>query len=168
MLSYKQAGGYSRPCGKCALCGGRKGFKAMVASASCITTPSNHSIPLRQQLTCKNYGIYVATCTTCKEQYVGQTKNHFSTRWNSHRSTWRTGDLTDAKGDKMALAKHYIINHPYPEKNKPDISSCFMVTFVEEPPMSRLDICEDKWLNDLRASINPRFFRERNEMLFSL
>jgi len=39
-------------------------------------------------LTYANHGIYVATCFICHEQYVGQTKNKFSTRWTSHRSNW--------------------------------------------------------------------------------
>jgi len=51
--------------------------------------------PLRQMLTCANYGIYVATCKLCGEQYVDQTSNKFSKRWNSHRSSWNAVNLSD-------------------------------------------------------------------------
>jgi len=51
--------------------------------------------PLRQMLTCANYGIYIATCKLCGEQYVGQTSNKFSKRWNSHRSSWNAVNLSD-------------------------------------------------------------------------
>ena len=38
-------------------------------------------------------------------------------------------------------------------KKKPKISDCFIVTFVEQPSYVYLDICEDKWLNKISASI---------------
>jgi len=34
------------------------------------------------------------------------------------------------------------------------ISECFIVMFVEQPSCDYLDICEDKWLNKMSASIN--------------
>jgi len=30
----------------------------------------------------------------------------------------------------------------------------FIVTFIEQPSYDYLDICEDKWLNKISASIN--------------
>ena len=71
----------SYPCGKCALCGNFKNYKNMVKTVDYITSHSNSKkFNLKQHLTCKNYGIYVAECKFCKMQYVGQTKNKFSTR----------------------------------------------------------------------------------------
>ena len=34
-------------------------------------------------LNCRNYGNYVANCVNCSAQYVGETKNKFSVRWNN-------------------------------------------------------------------------------------
>ena len=71
----------SYPCGKCALCGNFKNYKNMVKTVDYITSHSNSKkFNLKQHLTCKNYGIYVAECKFCKMQYLGQTKNKFSTR----------------------------------------------------------------------------------------
>ena len=72
-------------CGKCTLCGNFKKYKHMTK-----TVPHSNSkkFNLKQHLTCKNCGIYVAECKFCKMQYVGQTKNKFSNRWNNYRSFW--------------------------------------------------------------------------------
>jgi len=55
----------------------------------------NKTFPLNQKLTCANYGIYVAACAICHEQYVGQTANKFSTRWSAHRGTRNKPDARD-------------------------------------------------------------------------
>jgi len=49
----------------------------------------NKYFPLKQNLTCANYGLYVATCVICHEQYVGQSINKSSTKWASHWGAWR-------------------------------------------------------------------------------
>ena len=80
--------GMSGPCGHCALCGNYgKHNKSMVPCVS-QTVGKNKTFPLNQKLTRANHGIYVVTCVICHEQYVGQTKNKFSTRWSSHCSNW--------------------------------------------------------------------------------
>ena len=53
---------------------------------SIISHSYSKKFNLKQHLTCKNYGVYMAECKFYKMQYVGQTKNKFSTRWNNHRS----------------------------------------------------------------------------------
>ena len=59
---------------------------------------------LNQSLTCADFGIYVATCVICHEQYVGHTSNKFSKRWSAHRSNWNKQDCkTDSDKDQMAL-----------------------------------------------------------------
>jgi len=32
----------------------------------------NKTFPLTQNLTCANYGIYVATCVICRQQYLAK------------------------------------------------------------------------------------------------
>ena len=67
---------------------------------------------LNQSLTCADFGIYVATCVICHEQYVGHTSNKFSKRWSAHRSNWNKQDCkTDSDKDQMALSRHYSENH---------------------------------------------------------
>ena len=66
--------------------------------------------PLRQMLTCANYGIYVATCQLCGEQYVGQTSNKFSKCWNSQRSSWNAVNLSDDQ-EQVPLLQHVVHEH---------------------------------------------------------
>ena len=82
----KQTKGGSRPCEHCALCGCYgKNNKSMVPNVSQLLTKTK-TFKLNQTLTCADFGIYVATCVICHEQYVGQTSNKFSKRWSAHRS----------------------------------------------------------------------------------
>ena len=77
----KQTKGGSRPCGHCALCGCYgKNNKSMVPNASELLTKTK-TFKLNLSLTCSDFGIYVAACVICHEQYVGQTSNKFSKRW---------------------------------------------------------------------------------------
>ena len=99
----KQTKGGSRPCEHCALCGCyEKNNKSMVSNVSQLLT-TNKTFKLNQTLTCADFGIYVATCVICHEQYVGQTSNKFSKRWSAHRSNWNKQDCkTDSDKDQMA------------------------------------------------------------------
>ena len=140
----------------------------MVKSCKIITTTKGKQIKLWQNLNCKNYGIYVAQCEICQKQYVGQTKNTFSTRWNTHRAVWKKFDLSD-NNDKSALLRHYANCHTQNFNTKPTISDCFSVIFVEEPKLSHLDWCEDKWYNKLEADINiNKLLLPRFKLLFLL
>ena len=114
---------------------------------------NNRQVKLNQSLNCRNYGIYVANCVNCNAQYVGQTKNKFSVRWNNHRHTWKKFDIS-TKNDSTALLQHYKSNHNLLLARRPNLTQCFSVIFVEEPPFDVLDICEDKWFHKLGASIN--------------
>jgi len=105
----------------------------------------------RHVLTCANYGIYVATCKLCEEQYVGQTSNKISKRWNSHRSSWNTVNLSYDQ-EQVPLLQHVVHENKIEKKLK--ISECFIVTVVEQPSYDYLDICEGKRLNKISASIN--------------
>ena len=121
-----------RPCGQCALCGCYgKNNKSMVQNASELLTKTK-TFKLNQSLTCADFGIYVATCVICREQYVGQTSNKFSKRWSAHRSNWNKQDCkTDSDKDQMALSRHYSENHN--TINKPPLHEACIVPFVEQP-----------------------------------
>ena len=81
----------------------------MVKTVDYITSHSNSKkFNLKQHLTCKSYGIYVAECKFCKMQYVGQTKNKFSTRWNNHRSFWNKFNVKD-NNDRAVLTANTVL-----------------------------------------------------------
>ena len=143
--------GSSAPCGRCALCGNHGKYnKSMVPTINTLKT-GNKTIQLTQKLTCKNFGIYVATCILCNAQYVGQTVNKFSVRWAAHRSTWNNFNL-EQEGDQVALLRHFATFHSI--KDEPNIYDCFTVTLVEQPRHDTLDACEDKWFHKIGATIN--------------
>ena len=81
--------GISKKCNKCSTCGNFGKHKNMVTETGTITTKSGQIIKLKQNLNCKNFGIYAAQCLICEEIYVGQTINSFSKRWTGHRQIWK-------------------------------------------------------------------------------
>jgi len=111
--TQKQTKGGSRSCEHCALCGCYgKNNKSMVPNVSQLLTKTK-TFKLNQTLTCADFGIYVATCMICHEQYVGQTSNKFSKGWSAHRSNWNKQEgKTDSDKDQMAATlfrepRHY-------------------------------------------------------------
>ena len=144
--------GSSEPCKHCSLCGCYGKYKiSMVSQTNAITSKSGETFRLHQNLKCSNSGIYVATCKRCGEQYVGQTCNSFSIRWNKHRGKWKDGVMED--GDKAALLKHYARKHTFDPKE--DLAKSFAVTFVEQAnDFAHLDMLESRWISKLKASIN--------------
>ena len=126
----------------------------MVENASRLTTASGEKIPLRRKLTCKNFGIYVATCTICKAQYVGQTITEFRKRWNNHRHTWKSFFVNGEGVEKSALLQHYVKHHEITLTTNPELENSFKVIFVEEPPVESLDVHENLWLIRIKATIN--------------
>ena len=62
------------------------------------------------------------------------------------------GPLRPTLDPSMPLLQHVV--HEHKILKKPKISEYFIVTFVEQPSYDYLDICEDKWLNKISASIN--------------
>jgi len=124
----------------------------MVPNVSQLLTKTK-TFKLNQSLTCANFGIDIATCVICHEQYVGQTSNKFSKRWSAHRSNWnKQGCKTDSDKDQMALSRHYSENHD--TVNKPPLHEAYTVTFVEQLSCHSLDICENKWYHLIDAQIN--------------
>ena len=146
----------SKKCNKCALCGHYNKYNNMVDENEIIKTKENRKIKISSTLNCKNYGIYAARCLQCNEFYVGQTKNSFNTRWNTHRMNWkkfqRKFNLND-NSDESALFKHYFVNHRTVLENLA-LENAYNVIFIEEPNLRNLDYKESIWIKKLEAKIN--------------
>ena len=103
----------------------------MVKTVGSITSHSNSKMFNLKHLTCKNYGIYVEESKFYKMQYVGHTKNKFSTGWNNHHLFWNKFNVKD-DNDRAALHKHFCKFHLDILNAKPDVTECFMVIFAEQ------------------------------------
>ena len=128
----------------------------MIDENSYIKTNENRIVNIKPKLNCKNYGIYSAQCTICKEIYVGQTKNSFNLRWNAQRNNWKkfqTNSKLVGKGDESALFKHYFENHHGIIENM-GLDSAYKIMFLEQPEFKNLDYKESLWIKSLNAKIN--------------
>ena len=156
--------GSSKGCQKCSLCGKFGNHKSMIKETTEITTKTNRKIKLKQDLNCKNYGIYAAQFIICLEIYVGQTINPFHERWNGHRKDWeneiKNGDFEQTLENfdekrKKSLIIHYAKFHLDKLKdNKIKLPDAYKVVFVEESNKTKLDIAENFWISKLKAKIN--------------
>jgi hypothetical protein len=155
----------SKKCGKCGLCGKYGGLKNMVRECKEIIRKDGERIKIRQNVNCKDCGIYAARCRLCEQLYVGQTINRFSQRWNGHRAEWRkmVGRDGEANGtveehDKQALFLHYLKNHKdkiWKENGgKLELADAFEVIFLEKSEKNKLDTAENFWISKLKADIN--------------
>ena len=104
-------------------------------------------------------------CNICNSYYIVQSKNSFSSRWSAHRSSWKKyykrfvqeGHSSKAHNDEQALFNHYVRYHREhlgDNLGKIQFSDAFSVIFVEEPPMTELDVRENFWISKLDATIN--------------
>jgi len=84
----------------------------------------------------------------------GPNKNKFSTRWNKHRSNWNQAKFDNGDDGTAALFNHYINKHK--SNTELILSQCYTVSFVEQPPYNKLDLAEDKWFNQIGATINVK------------
>ena len=112
---------------------------------------------MKPNLNCKSYGIYAAICTKCNSNYVGQTKNSFSTRWTAHIYSWNRSksnfnpnDITD----ENALYRHYYVKHKNDLQKECCFDDAYEVVFLEEPNFKNLDYKEYFWINKLKSNIN--------------
>ena len=113
--------GWSKPCGKCKLCGNfGKGWESMVNSITGSVKINKQKLKFKHQLTCKDKGIYCAVCTQpgCNQVYVGQTVLQFNKRYSGHRTEWlnsiknkSTNTKSTQISDKSALSEHYKSCH---------------------------------------------------------
>lgn len=143
--------GTSEACGHCSLCGHHGKYKTMINKTDIIKSKTGRKFKLRQKINCKDSGIYVATCTRCEEQYVGQTSTTFTKRWNEHRSRWKKKIVEN--NDKAALLAHYAKAHA--NDIEIDLDQAFYVIFTEKLRDLRfLDALESRWINRLNATIN--------------
>ena len=145
-----------RKCNNCSLCGNHGGYSNMIYEKDSITIHKNKSIKIKPNLNCKSYGIYAAICIRCGENYVGQTKNNFSIRWNQHRHNWKkfksnfsTGDISD----ESALFRHYYLKHSDGLIDL-GIDGAYKVAFIDQPNVHDLDYKEQFWIDKLNSKIN--------------
>ena len=84
-----------------------KNYNSMVPNVSQLLTKTK-TFNLNQSLTCAGFGIFVATCVICHEQYAGQTSNKFSKRWSAHRSNWKHGRnfVVKCGGDSLVRSQY--------------------------------------------------------------
>lgn len=153
----------SNICGKCKLCGHWGTSKNMVNVTSSITAEDGSRHKIRDQINCKDSGIYCASCNLCRNNYnktriyVGQTSQSFSERWNGHRSKYKSKNLNinnskNSQKDQAALFAHVF------EQHKGDLTKqleeIFTVTFLQKSNNISIHILEDRWKHKLGASIN--------------
>ena len=148
---------------KCGLCGHFGGLKNMVKECSIIKC-NKETIKLKKKLNCRNYGIYAAECRLCPNYYVGQTKNKFSKRWTTHRSTWnklinnnewrKNNNKNKEITDEKALFHHFREHHRVKLGKDLKLSDAYQLIFLEEPDYNKLDIQESYWIDKLNAKIN--------------
>lgn len=157
--------GASKNCGQCLLCGNRRSNKVFWQNMVNSVEGKYKGIKLKNSLDCKSKGIYVATCTICSEQYVGQTCTSFAKRWSSHRASWKKDLLNTTqqnfskKSDETALLDHYRNEHPEMlndfknNKSTFGFDTAFKVTFVDDNT-GDLHLKEDFWKQKLHAKLN--------------
>ena len=158
----QQRPGESGPCGKCGLCGSRRPFLGQCSVFPVQNSVQNESgkiVKLKKSLSCKNYGIYGIRCLHCPTPtwYVGQTKNPFSTRFAGHRRTWKSAENLeiDKVDDKAALVKHYARFHADMFNAALEFHEAWTVVFLDCPANpAELDLYENRWLDNLKASVN--------------
>ena len=142
-------------CGRCKLCGKFKAKCAMTINTNMATSSKGEQYKLKQQLCCKNFGIYQISCTRCVKEnlkitgtYVGQTVTAFHKRFAGHRQNWSLANIKH--NDKYALAIHYQNSH----KVLPTFEEAFTVTSLEELEPQFLNQREDFWKHTLKANLN--------------
>ena len=158
----KQKGGRSKGCGRCGLCGNWGELQNMTKETNTIKRKDGKEFSLKQDLNCKNYGIYVAECKKCQEHYVGQTKQTFSRRWNLHRHNWNkmlnankdNREKKEEETDEQALFLHYVKKHKNELQSGLKLTKAYSVIFAQEPKYRDLDISENSWIGKLRSKIN--------------
>ena len=153
---------HSPACGKCSLCSswGPYNINMVYESPNIENKITKQQFNIRNNLNCRNFGIYAAICKQCPAIYVGQTVTPFKDRWSKHRSDWKNNWINknvDCKNDQAALRKHYLARHPDQLQWCSEISSAWKVAFLEEPSVHLIDMRETHWrdlLEDKKAIVN--------------
>ena len=142
-----------KPCRHCAICGNHGQHRNSMVMPTTIIKTDNETIKLKQNLTCRNYGIYAAECTIWYAKYIGQTKTKFSTRWRAHRTNWNKQN-SKFDNDQSALLKHYLNYHLNDLNQNNMFSFKYRVIFLQQPEAALLDFYEDFWSHRIIPSIN--------------
>ena len=127
---------------------------------------------VKDYITCKNAGIYLAECTQCPATYIGQAGINFSKRFNGHRQDFQKAQPhieDDRYLDKSALAAHYHIHYSALKQRlltKPNsgFDSAYRITFVAKYTKGQkihINTLEDTWYHRFGSEIN------RQEMITS-
>jgi len=97
-------------------------------SSICVSKnqSKNKSFRINRIFRCANFGIYVATCVTCHEEYVGQTSINF--HWDGHLNAVANWKQLDNAGDKdeTSSLRHY--SKSLDTVNKPPLLKSYIVT----------------------------------------
>ena len=154
----------SYPCNSCGLCGNRGKLSNMVLATKMLLLRDGKKISIKSYINCKSNGIYAARCKVCLKLYVGQTKNPFSTRWNTHRHNWKqisqqgnTASMASKSEywkEQNALFLHYSREHQEQCQEALLLSDAYEVIFIEKTKPSMLNIREHYWIVKLNATIN--------------
>ena len=121
-----------------------------------ILTIQGKTIKLKPNLNFKSYGIYVAICTRCNSNYVGKTKNSFTTRWTAHRFNWKWSKSNFSQkdiSDENALYRHYYFKHKN-NLQRLNFDDACEVDFLKEPDFKNLDYKENFWIKKLKSNKN--------------
>ena len=86
----------------------------------------NKSSLVNRSFTCANYGIYVANCVTCHEEYVGQTS--INVHWDGHCNAVATSNKLDNAGDKDETTSLRRYTKSLGLLNKPPSHKSYIVT----------------------------------------
>ena len=156
-----EGAGKSSPCGNCKCCGSYGAVTSMVKESAVAYSTTKETVNLKQQLTCKDAGIYQLRCKACIANnvskigtYVGMTCTSFNKRMSGHRTDFKTNIRIDPKNaDRYALARHYKEKHA--NMALPTFEEAFELIFLEQPAnMSEIRLSEDTWANKLKANLN--------------
>ena len=108
---------------------------------------------LKQNLNCKDFGIYAATCNICKQVYIDQTINSLTKWWNGHRNICKNNVVktNHEHTDHFALVIHYKKFH---RENIPkQIEEAYKVQFLKRPVRNSFKIIKFK-IQKTKSKIN--------------
>jgi len=117
----------------------REGLALQALCNLCLpwkTHDKNKTFPVKQNLTCTNYGSYVAACVICNQQHVGQTETNFP------RDGHRIQVIGTNQISGMTVTKWFYRSTV--QRSIPPIYEALTVTFVKQPSFHSPHTYEDK------------------------
>ena len=89
-----------------------------------------------------------AKCNTEDKQKINFLPDEITTAYSACKVNVKDDN------DRAVLLERFYKFHFDVHNAKPDITECFVVTFVEQLDKTLLDWCENRWINYLNAKIN--------------